>query len=267
MANASRLLVLSLVLAACGGPSEGVPPGKLAVVGEVAFGPEDVAAVQAQLGAYAQLRFAGDEGRPALLRALVDAEVLAQRAIAKGLGDDPRVRWALLEEIAAVHRSSELERRVPRAEVAADVAALRAWYDAHQDELVVPEQRSAEGVVLGSWAEAELAQSRMEQGTALEELGNVVRTPLAARDDREFPGFHVVLFELSLEAGDPLPRPVSIGENLLVGRVHEIVPAAVPPFDDPAVRERAVEAVRAPLLEAAEAELSRELAARFPESG
>jgi parvulin-like peptidyl-prolyl cis-trans isomerase-like protein len=264
---APRRLALSLfVTAACGGPSEGVPEGKLAVVGEVAFGPEDVAAVQAQLGAYAQLRFAGGEGRPALLRALVDAEVLAQRAIARGLGDDPRVRWAELEEIAQVHRSAELERRVPRAAIAADEAALRAWYDAHQDELEVPERRSVEGVIVRTWAEAEAIEAKLRLGAELKELGTFAHTGLVERDDREFPGFHPLLFDPALGVGDVLPRAVVIGEKLMVGRVREIQAAAPAAFDDPAVRERAVEVVRAPLLAAAEAELARELAERFPAS-
>jgi hypothetical protein len=260
-----KLRLVPLLVLACGGPGEGVPEGKLAMVGEVAFGPEDLAGVQAQLGAYAQLRFRGDAGSHALLGALVDAEVLAQRATARGLADDPRVRWALLEEIAAVHRSSELERRVPRAAVAADEAKLRAWYDAHRDELMEPERRSVEGVVVKRWAEAEQLHARMIAGEPLASLGEVVHTELVARDDREFPGFHPVLFASSLRAGDLLPRPVPIGERLLVGRVRAIEPAAPAPFDDPATRERMVEAVRAPLVEAAEAELASELARGFPE--
>ncbi|MBL8942648.1 MAG: hypothetical protein JNK45_05855, partial [Myxococcales bacterium] len=59
---------LALLLAACA-TDEGIPEGKLARVGDVVFGPEDVAAVSAQLGAYAQLRFAGGDGHGALLGA------------------------------------------------------------------------------------------------------------------------------------------------------------------------------------------------------
>src|SRR5688572_13563891 len=114
-------LALSWLALACA-TDEGVPDGKLARVGDVVLGPDDLAGVQAQLGAYAQLRFRGEEGRASLLEALVTAELLAQEAIAAGLGDDPRVHWAVLEEIATLARNAELERRVPYAEVAADVA-------------------------------------------------------------------------------------------------------------------------------------------------
>lgn len=256
-------VVLALVVA-CDGDA-GVPSGKVARVGDVVFGPEDVAAVGAQLGAYGQLRFAG-EGNTALVAALVDAEVLAQEAISMGLGDDPRVTYALLEEVASVHRSAELERRLPHAEVAADTLRLRAWYDAHRDALILPEQRAVEGVVFDDWRSATRAMTALGLGTTtLEELGTLVRTPLQRRDDREYPAFHPVLFDPSLRAGDRLPRPVIVGEGLLVGRVHEVVPAAAPPLEDPATHERVVEAVREEQLVEIRAAWAQELASRHPE--
>ncbi|MFO0633285.1 MAG: hypothetical protein U0168_10570 [Nannocystaceae bacterium] len=178
-------VVAALALAACTAGAQGVPEGKLAAVGEVAFGPEDVAGVQAQLGAYAQLRFGG-EGAAALLLALVDAEVLAQEALAQGLGDDPRIWYAVLEELAALHLAAELERRVPRAEVAADRAALQAAYDADPRAFAVPERRAAAGVVFGHWRAAEDALAAVQAGTvALESFGPLVTTPLQPRDDHE----------------------------------------------------------------------------------
>lgn len=245
---------------------EGVPDGKLARVGDVVFGPEDVAAVGAQLGAYAQLRFAGTEGHAALLASLVDAEVLAQEAIRQGLGDDPRANHALLEEIASVYLSAEIERRVPYADVAADTPRLRAWYDAHPEQFMLPEQRSARGVAFEHWGAAEQAIAALDLGTTtLEELGELLTTPLQTRDDREFPGFHPVLFDAALGAGASLPRPVPVGERLLVGRVHEVAPAHPQPFDEPATRERIVSAVRAPLLAQTRAAVLAELAQRYPE--
>lgn len=257
--------LVALALSACA-TDDGVPEGKLARVGDVVFGPEDVAAVAAQLGAYAQLRFAGGEGHAALLMSLVDAEVLAQEALRQGLGDDPRVEHALLEEEATVFLSAELERRVPHAAVAADTERLRAWYAAHADELAVPEQRSVEGVAFPDWAQAERAHAALNLGTTtIAELGEVVTTPLQARDDHEFPGFHAALFDPSVVEGALLPHPVVIGERVFVGRVRRIVAAAPPPLDDPATLERVVAAVRAPLLEQARAAVLAELAGRYPE--
>lgn len=245
---------------------EGVPPGKLAVVGSTVLGPEDLLGVQTQLGPYAQLRFAGVEGRMALLESLVAAELMAQQAVEEGLGDDPRVELALLEEEAALYLAAELERRVPRAAVAAEVEALRAWYEGHPDRFWTEEQRNLEGVALPSYAEAEAALERLRQGEAtLAELGAPVATPLQPRDDQEYPGFHAVLFESGLEPGDWLSAPVVVGRTLLVGRIQQIVPAQRRPFEDPAVQEQLVQAVRAPRLARARAQLRAELAERFGE--
>jgi hypothetical protein len=257
-------IALVWLLAACEG-GEGVPEGKLAVVGNEVLGPEDVAKVQHQLGTYAQRRFRGPEGSRNLLEALIEAELLAQEAIANGLGDDPRVRWALLEEVALLYLSAELERRVPRESVARNVASLRAYYDQHPEEFRVPEKRVAKGVVFSSMVEALPALERLRAGeVTLEDLGQVLRTPAMARDDVAHPGFHVYLFDGSLAEGDLLPQPVAIGETLLVGRLHEIQPAHLEDFGDPSVQERLVSAARRPLLDAAQAELLAELAERFP---
>ncbi|MEM7153011.1 MAG: peptidylprolyl isomerase [Myxococcota bacterium] len=252
---------------ACSLAEEGIPPGKLAVVGETVLGPEELSGVQSQLGSYAQLRFKGREGRGALLEALVAAELLAQEAIDQGLGDDPRVEFALLEEEAAVYLAAELERRVPRAEVAGDTAALQAWYDGHPDEFWRPEQRNIEGVVMPDSPSAEAALARLHAGeVTLAELGETIATPLQARDDHEHPGFHAIVFDPSvLSAGDLLPFPVVIARTIIVGRVQQIVAAKRRPFDDPQVQERLVQEVRAPLVAKAQAELMAELAERFPE--
>jgi len=259
---------IACVATACSVTDEGVPPGKLAVVGDVVLGPEDLSGVQTQLGSYAQLRFSGVEGRAALLEALVAAEVMAQEAIDEGLGDDPRVEWALLEEEATLYLAAELERRVPRDEIAADTAALRAWYDAHPEAFWTEEQRNMEAVAFKSYAEAEAALTRLRAGeVTLRELGEQLATPLQSRDDAEHPGFHPVLFEEGLGPGDWLSAPVVVARTLLVGRVQQVVPAVRRPFEDPAVQEQLVAAVRAPLLEAARGELLRELAERYPDQG
>jgi predicted transcriptional regulator len=268
--RAALALVVSLAvtaaLAGCDALGGEVPEGTQAIVGDRTFGPQDIAAVQAQLGAYAQLRFRADEGKHALLMALVDAELMAQAAIDAGLADDPRVRFAELEEIAAVERSSQLERLVPRAEVEADTAALRAHYDAHAAAFMVPEHRSAEGVTFDTWIGAESALAKVQRGeSTLESLGEIVHTQPQARDDDEFQGFHPVLFAADLDEGELLPVPVVIGPRLLVARVRAVQPAHLQPFEDPAVQEALVEAVRAPRVEAARRARLDELAGEFPE--
>lgn len=252
---------------ACSVTDEGVPAGKLAVVGDVVLGPEDLSGVQTQLGAYAQVRFGGAEGRAALLEALVAAELMAQEARDEGLADDPRVAWALYEEEASLYLAAELERRVPRETVAADEAALRAWYDEHPDALWYEEQRNMEGVAFTSYAEADAALEQLRGGeTTLDLLGERFATPLQIRDDAEHPGFHPILFDEALDAGDWLSAPVVVAQTLLVGRVQQVIPASRRPFHDPEVQEQLVEAVRAPMLEAAREQLLRELGQRYPEA-
>lgn len=274
---AARGVVVLACALACSVSDEGVPPGKLAVVGDVVLGPEDLSGVQTQLGSYAQLRFSGPEGRAALLEALVATEIMAQEAVDAGLGDDPRVQWALYEEEAALQLAAELERRVPREVVAADEAALRAWYDGHPDAYWTPEQRNMEGVAFDGYAEAEAALAKLragqaslrdylEPGSEVEPGGEQLATPLQARDDVEHPGFHPILFEDGLSPGDWLSAPVVVARTLLVGRVQQVIPARRRAFEDPEVQEQLVAAVRAPLLEAATQELLRELAERYPEA-
>ncbi len=257
----ARLTLTLLLLAGCD-VEEGVPEGKLAVVGKTVLGPEDVAAARSQVGAYGQLRFAGPEGQATMLESLIAAELLALEAEDAGLVDDPRVEFAVREEIANVYLSTVLERRVPRASVAEDTAALRAYYDAHLDDFTTPERRSAQGVVFQTFDEAEQALAAVRGGTTtFEELGSVVATPMQARDDYEYPAFHPYLYADGVEQDDLIPHPVFVGESLLVGRVQRVEPAAPEPFDDPSVQERLVEAVLKPRRAAAKAAFLEELRA------
>lgn len=261
---AAAVFGVTLLGAGCQNEEIGVPEGKLAVVGDVALGPEDLAGTKSQLGAYAQLRFSGEEGKRSLLEALIAAELLAQEAIEHGLGDDPRVIWSLHEEVAAVYLSAELERRVPRDEVASDDAALQAYYEAHEQEFATPPKRQARVVVFHDYASAEEAAEQLREGVVLlSALGDVVNTPMQARDDAEHPGFHSILFDPELRVGDPLSAPILLGQVLAVGELAAIEPAGYETLDDPAVRERVVEAVAAPRREAARAELLAELARRY----
>jgi len=262
-----RVLIAALIVCGACVDSEGVPPGKVAVVGDVVLGADDLAGIQAQLGAYAQLRFSGSEGRAALVNAVVTAELLAQEAIEHGLGDDPRVRFAVLEEVANVYLTAELERRVPRAAVAADTVALREYYDAHLSDFMSPETRSVQGVFFFNVDDAAHALAQLRSGSAqLKELGEVIATPEQSRDDKEQPSYHPILFGAGLKVGDWLPAPVIMGTVVVAGRVAAINPPAPLPFDDPGVQERLVVAVRAPRVAEARLELMEELAQRFPES-
>ena len=230
------------------------------VVGERVFTSLDLAEVDEQLGPWASTRFRGPEGQRTLMEALTDAELMAQAAVAAGHGDDPRVSWALVEELAALELAGELERRVPLAETIADTAALRAEWEANPEAYSEPERRSIRGVLIGSFAEADAAHRKLAAGeVTLEELGAVAETKLLAFDPKERPGFDVFLFDPKLQVGDVLPSPVLRGISLMVGVVNEIQPAKLREFDDPEVQTKLAEAVHARRLEAAKAAYLEEL--------
>lgn len=243
-----------------------IPPGMLARVRSTVLGPQDLAAARAQLGAYAQQRFRGPEGQRLLLEALIDAELMAQAAMQHLDGADPGVEFAILEEIATVHASAELERRVPREAIASDTAALRAEYERRRDAFVQPARRSATGLVFETFGEAEAALEALRRGDrGLEGDPDVLSTEVQVRDDAKFPLFHPILFDPALGEGDWLSSPVVVGYRaVMAGRVHTLEPASLLPFEDPAVQEALVAALRGPRVDAARAAWMRELAATTP---
>ncbi|WP_106090599.1 peptidyl-prolyl cis-trans isomerase [Enhygromyxa salina] len=253
-----------VMLAACEATIEGVPAGAVARVGEVVVETAQVEASQAQLDAFGQARFRGPDGQRALVAAIINEELLVQEARDAGLTDHPRVEWAVLEELAQLQLAAMLERRLPRAEVAADTPALRARYERERERFATPERRRMRVVRVQTWEQGERDLARLGAGELrLDELGAVVRTPLMKRDDAEFPAYHRVLFDPKLGVGDVVPSPVLSGQVLMIGEVDEIVPAGLLAFEDPEVQEQLVEAEREARLVAVEAELHAELAKRF----
>ncbi len=263
-------MMAALVMLACEAKVDTVPEGALALVGEQVIEADRLEATHAQLDAFGQARFRGPHGQRALIDAIVSEELLVQEARDAGLGDDPRVEWAVLDELAELQRAAMLERRLPRAEVAADTESLRARYDRERDRFVEPERRRMRVVRVDTFDTGEQAIARITAGEqTLEQLAEVldetvVRTPLMKRDDEEFPAYHRLLFDSALKVDDLVPRPVLSGQLVLVGEVDEIQPERVLPFDDPQVQEQLVSAEWAARLEPVEAALRAELRDRFP---
>jgi hypothetical protein len=264
------LALTSVVICGCQAQIEGVPEGAIARVGEVVIEAEQVESTHAQLDAFGQARFRGPHGRRALIEAIIQEELLVQQARADGLDGDPRVEWAVLEELAELQRAAMLERALPRAEVAADTQALRARYERELDRFVVPERRSMRVIRVDTWDEGERVIEQLAGGVVtLEAIAasmerEVARTPLMKRDDQEFPMYHRALFDPALGVGAVVPTPVLSGKLVLVGEVHEIQPASVRAFEDPEVQEQLVTAERDARLGPIEAALLAELAQRFP---
>ena len=253
-----------MVMLGCEARVDAVPEGALALVGDQVIEAERLEATHAQLDAFGQARFRGPHGRRALIDALIGQTLLILEAQDAGLAGDPRVEWAVFEELAELQRAAMLERRLPRAEVAADTEALRARYQRERERFAEPERRRVRAVKVDSFDVGEQAIARIAAGDqTLAELGDVVRTPLMKRDDREFPAYHRLVFDPSLHEGDLIPRPVLSGPVVLVGEIDEIQPAQIRPFEDPDVQEQLVAAEWAERILPIEAELLAELRERF----
>jgi hypothetical protein len=111
----------------------------------------------------------------------------------------------------------------------------------------------------------EQAIARIASGEqTLDQLGDVVRTPLMKRNDQEYPAYHRLLFDPALRVGDLVPRPLLSGQLVLVGEVDEIQPAHTLPFDDPQVQEQLLAAEWDARIVPIEAALLAELRDRFP---
>ncbi len=258
---------LLLGLSACEAELETVPEGALARVGAEVIEPEQIDQTRAQLGAFGQARFRGPDGQRALIDAVIGEELLVQEARDHGLASDPRVHFAVLEELAELQRAAMLERRLPRAEIAADTDALRARYRAERTSFTTPERRQMRAVRFDTWEQAEAASVRLRAGEAeLEDLGEVLHTQPMTRDDLEYLAFHAILFDPELAVGEALTDPVLSGTNVLVGELETIEAAGFLSFDDPEVQEALVEREWLARVPPIEAELALELAERFPET-
>lgn len=255
----------AVVMLGCEARVATVPEGALALVGDQVIAAERLDATHAQLDAFGQARFRGPHGRRALVDALVGETLLVLEARDAGLSDDPRVEWAVIEELAELQRAAMLERRLPRIEVAADTEALRRRYERERERFIEPERRRLRVVRVDTFEIGEQAIARIAAGEqTLAELGEVVRTPLMKRDDQEFPAYHRFVFDPALEVGDLVPRPLLSGQLVLVGEIDEIQPARARPFENPDVQEQLVTAEWTARSETVEAELLAELRERFP---
>ena len=249
----------------CEAELEQVPEGALALVGNEVIWPEELETRRAQLDAYGQRRFGREGGRIALLEAAISERLLILEAKRRGLDSNPRVQWAITEELARLQLAAELERRVPEQSVADDEAALRAYYEANIDAFTEPERRSAELFPVESLEDGEELIRLLATGeTTWEVLGEGSYTAAQARDDERFPMLHRLLFDPDLEIGEVIAVPVYAQLKFHVARLKEVVPARAKDFDDPRVRAELVDAVRAPRLERAKTELMAELAERYP---
>ena len=235
------------------------PENALAMVGDEAIDISALETARSELQSYGQARFRGGEGKRRLLRAVIERELLVHEAIEAGLENDPRVEWALEEEIAARYLAAEAERRMS-AGGELDASSLQAWYEAHRGEFEIPEKRSMEAVEFKTLKEAFAALTQLRAGEAqLADFGSVITTAMNARDDEEFPAFHRILFDSGLKEGDWLSSPVLTDRRVMVGRVAQIEAARTKGLEAREVDEKARQALSLERRKAEEAQILAEL--------
>lgn len=125
----------------------------LARVGDQVITLGDYAATLERMDQFDRLRYQSAERRKELLDEIIDVELLAQDAKAKGLDKEPETQAAIhqiLREalLAEIHRGG----RVP-ADISAD--EVRAYYEKHRDEFREPERRRVAQIALRTQEEAE----------------------------------------------------------------------------------------------------------------
>jgi hypothetical protein len=126
-----------------------------------------------------RLRYQTADRRKALLDEMINVELLAREAEERGLADTPETR-ALVQQLLRDEVLRKLRDGLPTPD-ALPPADVRAWFEAHRAELVLPELRRVEAVALADRAQA---QAVLEQALKADGAGWAA---LVARHSKESP--------------------------------------------------------------------------------
>lgn len=236
----------------------------LVEVGNVEISAQDLQQYYAELGAYGQRRFQGEEGQKKLLEMLVDLAAVRQMSEKSGISrEDPRVIWHLVEALAEQALREDFERHIESQAMADEPQQLQELWakDALPRE---PEMRSVRALRFDNWGAAMQAFDARAKGATLESLGQVFETVAEPQDNAKYPGFHRVLFAPELEPGDPLAQPVYVAGEIWVAELSQVVAEKRPEFTDPTVQAKLRELFYQPLRTARVQSLLGELAQRYP---
>lgn len=113
-----------------------------------------------------RLRYQTADRRKALLDEMINMELLAREAEQRGLADKPETR-ALVQQMLRDEVLRKLRDGLPAPE-ALPAPEVRAYYEAHRDELALPELRRVEQIALSDRAQA---QSVLEQALKTDGAG------------------------------------------------------------------------------------------------
>jgi peptidyl-prolyl cis-trans isomerase C len=144
----------------------------LAKVGDKTITLGDYVAALEHMDQFDRLRYQSPERRKELLDELVEVELLAQEATAKGYDKDPVAQ----QQLRAVLRDAMLREARSGAPKASDIsdADARAYYESHKADFKDPERRRLSLIVTDDEASAKTALARAKGSTAAQ-WGALVR--------------------------------------------------------------------------------------------
>lgn len=189
----------------------------LARVGDKTITLGDYVAALEHMDQFDRLRYQSVERRKELLDEMINVELLAQEATAKGYDKDPLAQ----QELRAILRDAMLAEARKGVPAPADVPEqeVRAWFEAHRAEYKDPERRRVSVIVLKDEATAKATLEAAKKATSGAGFGELVKSRSIdphARDN--------VPIDLAGDLGIVSPPGEVRGENV---RVPEPVRVAV----------------------------------------
>jgi peptidyl-prolyl cis-trans isomerase C len=180
----------------------------LAKVGDKTITLGDYVAALEHMDQFDRLRYQSVERRKELLDEMINVELLAQEATAKGYDKDPLAQ----QELRAILRDSMLAEARKGVPAPADVPEpeVRAWFEAHRADYKDPERRRVSVIVLKdeATAKATLDGAKKASGVGFGELVKAKSIDPHARDN--------VPIDLAGDLGIVSPPGDARGENVRV---------------------------------------------------
>jgi peptidyl-prolyl cis-trans isomerase C len=145
----------------------------LAKVGDRTITLGDYVAALEHMDQFDRMRYQAIERRKELLQEMINVELLAEEARAKGYDKEPETE----EEVRAVLRDAYLAQAKKDAPTPADIAPqdVQAYYDAHRAEFHDPERRRLSLVVTATEGAAKDVLAQAQKGMSPTEWGELVK--------------------------------------------------------------------------------------------
>ena len=145
----------------------------LAKVGDHTITLGDFVAALEHMDQFDRLRYQSPERRKELLKEMIDVQLLADEAMAKGYDKDPMTQ----QEMRSILRTAMMEQAHAGAPMPSAISAaeIQAYYDAHKQEFKDPERRKVSVIVIPDDAHvAEVLEAAKKAPTAAK-WGELVR--------------------------------------------------------------------------------------------